>query len=214
MIKSLLYGTVSKGQKLEEHTMTSNNSLYTKAELQDLGMTVGDDVAIDRSVRFFGAENISIASHVRIDCFCLISAKEPVTIGNFIHIAAGCYLFGNAGIELEDYVGLSSRVSVYSVSDDYSEGHLANPLVPDELRKVNSAKVLIKKFSIVGSGTTILPGSILGTGSSVGALSLVNKSIPDYMIVSGTPLKKIGTRNREKIEELADRHKVFLANQR
>ncbi len=183
---------------------------YTREELIALGVTVGDDVVIDRSVRLFGADKISIGSNVRIDCFGVISAREPVSIGSFVHLAAGVYLFGAAGISLGDYVGLSSRVAVYSVSDDYSEGHLVNPTVPDSFRKVRAGRVVLQDYSLVGAGSIILPGVNIGVGASVGALSLVNKSVPDYCIVSGTPLAKIGMRNKEKLQELAQQHKVSL----
>jgi galactoside O-acetyltransferase len=41
----------------------------------------------------------------------------------------------------------------------------------------------------------ILPGVTLGIAASVGALSLVNKSVPDFFIVAGNPAQKVGIRN-------------------
>jgi acetyltransferase-like isoleucine patch superfamily enzyme len=37
-------------------------------------------------------------------------------------------------------------------------------------------------------------------GASVGALSLVNKSVPDFAVVSGNPIRRIGTRDRRLLE--------------
>lgn len=188
----------------------SQPGLYSKDELLSLGLKVGENVFIDRSVRFFGGKNIELGSDVRIDCFCLITAEAPVKIGNFVHIAPYTGLFGAAGMELEDYVGISSRVSLYSTSDDYSEGHLTNPMVPYSMRKVQAQRVLIRQHAIVGSGSVVLPGVTLGRGVAVGALSLVNKSVPDYLVVSGVPVRKVGVRNSEKLNEMEKQHKKIL----
>jgi carbonic anhydrase/acetyltransferase-like protein (isoleucine patch superfamily) len=96
------------------------NSFLSEAEVSDLGLKqVGQNVSISRLASFYGTENIAIGNNVRIDDFCILSGR--ITIGNYIHVAAGCYLYGGEqGIELNDFVNLSSRIVIYSKSDDYS----------------------------------------------------------------------------------------------
>lgn len=180
--------------------------LYSKSDLQQLGFAAcGEDVRIDRSVRFFGPEHITIGDHVRIDCFAMISASaHGIRIGSNVHIAAGCYLFGGGGsVVLGDFSGLSSHVVLYTSTDDFVSGHLTNPTIPDSFRLVRSASVELGRHALVGSGSVVLPGVTLGFGASVGALTLVRKSVNDCEIVAGNPAMTLPMRrSREKLAAL------------
>jgi len=177
--------------------------LYSIDELQSLLGGVGVNVQIDRSVKFISPKNIYIGSNVRIDSWCFISGAAGVTIGNNVHIAHAAHLFGNgASIEIHDFCGISSRVSIFTSTDDYSEGWLTNPTIPNQYRKVKSAPVVFQKHVIVGCGSVVMPGCVLKTGASVGALSFVNKSVPEYAIVSGNPIRLIGKRDQNRLQTL------------
>jgi len=174
-----------------------------REELLQLGLrSVGDDVSIDRSVLFFEPQRIAVGSHVRIDAYCVItaSARAEVSIGSHVHISVGVYLFGGAGIEIGDFVGLSARTAVYSTNDDYSGASLTGPTVSDELRKVHAARVKIGAHVVVGAGSIILPGVEIGLGAAVGALSLVKKPVAPFTIVAGNPLRYLGERKRTLLE--------------
>lgn len=127
-----------------------------------------------------------------------------ITIGNYVHIAAGYMVFsGFSGIEFKDYTGLSSRSAIYANSDDYTGEALTNPTIPDEFRKITGGKVTLEKHVLIGTGCTILSGVKVGEGTSVGAMSLINKSLPSWGMYVGTPCKKIRDRSRniEKLEK-------------
>lgn len=184
--------------------MLKPNENYTDKELHSLGLRIGKNVYIHRSVVFFNPQDIYIGSNVRIDCFAMLSCgSEGIAIGDNVHVAAGCYLFGGGGkIVLNSYCGLSSRVSVYTATDDYSEGFLTNPTIPSSYKRVKTGNVIFQKHAIIGSGSVVMPGVTIKEGAAVGALTFVNKTIPEFMIVSGNPLQKIGTRNSLKLKEL------------
>lgn len=182
---------------------------FTPDELMAIGLLeFGEEVLIDRSARLFNPQKIRIGSHVRIDAFAVLAASnEAIVIGNNVHLAVAVTLLGNAGIVIEDFCGLSAHVSVFTSNDDYSGGWLTNPTVPNEFRNVKTAPVVLRRHAIVGAGSVILPGVTLGLGASVGALSLVNKSVPDFMIVAGNPIQRIGYRDRS----ILDRENELMA---
>jgi dTDP-4-amino-4,6-dideoxy-D-glucose acyltransferase len=187
--------------------VTKHSSAYfSDHELSEIGLaSIGHDCQIDKSVRFFSPHRIRIGSHVRIDPFCLISgpsgnAETEIIIGDYVHLSVGCTLSGRGGITIDDYCGLSVHVSIFSSNDDYSGGFMTGPLVPSDLTRVRSAPVRLDKHVIVGCNSVILPGVHLGVGASVGALTLVNKSVPEFTIVSGNPMRKIGLRSRQLLE--------------
>jgi len=117
-----------------------------------------------------------------------------------VHIAVGSSLIGAGKITMSDFSGLSSRVSIYSSSDDYSGAFLTNPTVPSEYTGVTHADVCLGKHVIVGSGSVILPGVTLEDGVAVGALSLVHKNCEAFGIYAGNPVRRIRERKRDLLE--------------
>lgn len=168
---------------------------YTREELNKIGIkSIGENVLISDKCSIYSPEKISIGNNVRIDDFCILSGD--IKIGNHVHIAAFGAYYGAAGIQIDDFSTTSSRVTIYSQSDDYSGESMSNPMIPDKYKKVEYGKVIIEKHCIIGSGTVILPGVILKEGSAVGALSLIKKSTEEWTIYAGAPAKKL--KNREK----------------
>jgi len=176
------------------------HSFYTVDELKNLGFErIGKNVLISRKASVYGADKITIGDNVRIDDFCILSGR--IVLGNHIHIAAYAALYGaDAGIHMEDFSGISSRVSVYATSDDYSGKAMTNPTVPDEYRNVQSTPVIIEKHVIVGASSVVLPGVILREGSAFGALTLINKSSEPWSVNVGVPARRVGDRRREILQ--------------
>lgn len=174
-------------------------SFYSKKEIADLGFKhCGENVLISRKASIYGTSNISIGENVRIDDFCILSGN--ITLDDYIHIGAYSALFaGTKGIHMMDFSGLSSKCVIYAETDDYSGDFLTNPTVPDEFRHISGGQVTLHKHVIIGSGTCILPNTILAEGVSVGSMSLVNKSLAEWGIYAGCPCKKIKDRNKNVI---------------
>jgi len=168
-------------------------------QLLGLGFkSIGKNVLISDKASFYNCPMIEIGDSVRIDDFCVLSAGSGgIVLGSHIHIAVFSSLIGAARIEIQDFCNISSRVSIYSSSDDYSGLAMTNPMIPDEYRLVKSAPVILEKHTIVGTSSVILPGVHLEKGVAIGALSLVNDSCSEFGIYAGIPAKKIKERNRE-----------------
>lgn len=179
------------------------NSFYSVEELKEIGFkSIGEKVFISRKASIYGADKITIGNNVRIDDFCILSGN--ITIGNYVHIAAFCALFGGqSGIEFGDYTGLSSRSAIYAESDDYLGEAMTNPMIPDEYRKIEGGKVIFEKHVLVGTGCTVLPGVVIQEGTSVGSMSLINKSLDSWGVYIGIPCKKVKERSKNllKLEE-------------
>ena len=171
-------------------------------ELLALGVAeVGEHVAVDSTVRIYGAARLRIGSNVRIDAYTVLSAGEGgIASGDHVHIGAHAFLVGAGAITVRDFAGLSGRVSVYSSTDDFSGEALTGPTVPDSLRNVSSAPVEIGRHVIVGAASVILPGVTLAEGSGVGAMSLVRRAVAPFTLVAGVPARPVGERSRRLLE--------------
>ena len=174
----------------------------SKTQLKSIGFkSIGENVKISDKASIIGQHRIEIGSNVRIDDFCILSAGEDgIKIGNYVHIAPYCALVGKAMIIMEDFSGLSSRVCIYSSTDDYSGEYMTNPTVPDEYKNVISKPVTLQKHSIIGCGSVILPGVTIGSGASVGAMSLVTKDCDPGFIYVGIPAKRIKEKSKKLFE--------------
>ena len=172
------------------------NSFYSESELRNIGFkSLGTDVHVSKKASIYGAENISIGNNVRIDDFCILSGK--IIIGNYVHVAAFCGIFGgDMEVEVCDFAGISSRCSIYSQTDDYSGGFLTNPIIPEKYKNTIKGKVVIGRHSIIGTASSVLPGVIVKEGTSIGAMSLVNKDTEEWSVYAGIPARKIKERQR------------------
>ena len=177
-------------------------AMLSRDAIQSIGFKfVGENVQISDRVAFYGVHRIKIGNNVRVDDFCVLSAGEGgIEIGKYVHIAAGSTLMGAGQITLSDFSGLSSRVSIYSSTDDYSGASLTNPTVPDKFKKVTHAPVTLGRHTIVGSGSVILPGISIGEGVAIGALSLVTKDCEKFGIYAGNPAKRLKDRKRDLLD--------------
>jgi acetyltransferase-like isoleucine patch superfamily enzyme len=185
-------------------------AILTSEQINAIGFRcVGKNVFISEKASFYNPQNISIGNNVRIDDFCVLGAGlGGIEIGNYVHVAVGATLIGAGKIILSDFSGVSSRVAIYSSSDDYSGETLTNPTVSNEYKNVKNAPVYLGRHVIVGSGTVILPGIRIEDGVAIGALSLVNRDCQEFSIYAGNPVRRISERKRD----LLNLEKYFLSH--
>jgi galactoside O-acetyltransferase len=187
-------------------------SFFSRSELEEAGFaSLGKNVLIKRNVGIYFPKNLHIGDNVRIDDFCVIaSTKEPCYVGSYVHLASHCSILGSGGFTMEDFSGLAPQVTLVTGSDDYSKGSLTNPMVPRDLASVYEARIVLRKHVIIGTGTVIMPGVEIGVGSSVGAQSLVTKSLSEWGVYFGAPCRRLKSRSNkllDKESELWNREK-------
>lgn len=162
---------------------------------------VGKNVLLSDKSSYYNCKNIRLGDNVRVDDFCVLSAGQGgIEIGSHVHIAVYCSIMGREKIQFCDFSGLSSRVSVYSSSDDYSGAAMTNPTVPPEFTNVDHAEVKLGRHAIVGASSIVLPGTHLEEGVAVGALSLVKGEYKAFGVFMGAPARKVGERSRDLLE--------------
>lgn len=176
------------------------SSFYTEEELKKIGFkSMGENVLVSKKASIYGPERISLGNNVRIDDFTFLSGN--IQIDDYVHISAYSSLVaGNQLIHMKDFSGLSSRVTVYAVSDDYSGKHLTNPTVPNEYKCIYGKDIIFEKHSIIGTNSVILPGAYIAEGVSIGAMSLLTKETEAWGIYAGIPAKRIKNRDRTLLE--------------
>jgi acetyltransferase-like isoleucine patch superfamily enzyme len=74
---------------------------------------------------------------------------------------------------------------------------MTNSLIPKKFKQEIFQSVVIKKQTIIGCNSVIFPGVTLEIGTSIGAMSLVNKSTAPWGIHRGIPAKRIKDRSKK-----------------
>ncbi len=145
------------------------SDIYSKEELLNLGFKViGKGALVSKEARFFAIVG-ELGTGVRIDAYSILTGR--IFLGKNVHISPFCFLGGTGGaIRMGANSGLSTHVSVFTKSADYSNPSLAGTL------KL-TGNVFIGNYSIVGSGSTIMPGSKIEGQVSIGCNSVINGSI-------------------------------------
>ena len=109
-----------------------------------------------------------------------------VSIGNHVWVGPYTLLDGSSGeLVIGDYVSIDSGVMIYT--HDSTKNYVSGGVNPFE-----KGNVIIKGNTVIGSMSIITCGVTIGCHCVIGANSFVNRDIPDYSIVAGTPAKIIG----------------------
>jgi len=116
-------------------------------------------------------------------------------IKNNVMINAGCYLSGEGGLEIEDYVLIGPNTCILSAGHNYSD-----PSTPIQKQGFSYGKIVIKKDAWIGASCVLLQGITIGTGAVVGAGSVVTGDIPPMAVAVGNPAKII------RLRSLSDTH--------
>lgn len=130
------------------------------------------------------------------------------------HVAPFCVLQGHGGIWLGRDVGVASHSAIYSLSNHYRAGPehdrwngdydaliKFSPFAPPEQQALISAPVVFEDGAGLALNCAVLPGSIVGRCSWIGAGSVVHGVVPPGVIAGGNPLRVIKQRFAEPIPE-------------
>ncbi len=164
----------------------SDNIFFDIFKLKKLGK----NVIIGKTVRIRYPELVEIGNNVIIDDFTYISTS--LKIHNNVHISSECKTIGGkkSFVEMKDYSTLAPNVVLSAGSDNYIGG-IATPMIPLKYKgNAQIGKIVINKHCIVGAASIVLPDVTFHEGSSVDALSLVNKDLKDWNKIQILNLEK------------------------
>jgi maltose O-acetyltransferase len=132
----------------------------------------GSDVNIEHGAWFGSGKGIELGDRSDIGMDALVMG--PVTIGNDVMMGPRCVI-------------LSNRHAISSVTEPMNR----QGFLPD-------LRVVIEDDVFVGAGSVILAGRRLGTGSVVGAGSVVAHDVPPWSVVAGNPARVVRWRKEQE----------------
>ena len=167
---------------------------------------MGQGVLIGTNVETVMPNQIEVADYVFIDHHVSLNAMAgSIKVGRRVHIAPYAIITGTGGVDIGDYAGVGAFVRIYSHSEAPIDGkRMSGPMIPESMKGMITAPVVLGKDSLVGTGAVILPGVTLGEGAIVAANSFVpaNKKLPPYTIWAGVPVKLVGLRKKVTVKDI------------
>ena len=119
----------------------------------------------------------TIGSECNINSHCFI--ENMVSLGNRVTVKSGVQIWN--GISIGDDVFIGPNVTFSNDKYPRSKKYLDTPI-----------QTFIDSGASIGAGATILPGVKVGSNSTVGAGSVVTRSIPPNAVAAGNPARIIG----------------------
>lgn len=138
-------------------------------------------------------EGFTTGFNCRLDAFNINNRPEPlIVIGKNVQINDDVHIGATEKIEIHDNVLIASKVFITDHNHGkYSGAGADSPkTIPDD-RPIYSSPVIIEKNVWIGEFVSILPGVTIGEGSIVGTMSVVNKNVPPFCIVVGSPARVV-----------------------
>jgi acetyltransferase-like isoleucine patch superfamily enzyme len=131
----------------------------------------------------------SVGTNSELRPYCIIDGTKNVFIGRNVIIPEGVRLVcdpsdPSSKIIIEDNVLFAPNAAVYCTTHTFHDTN-----VPIKDQPLLNKTTVIKSGSWIGINAVILPGVTIGRNSIVGANSLVNKDVPDFSVVAGSPAK-------------------------
>ncbi len=168
--------TVRHGLKISiaDNVIIDDHAVLDAKGNSNVGIHIGADTIVSRGV-VLSCKNgdIHIGAHCTVGINTLVHAMQgsDVTIGDDVLIGAFCYFIG---------------------SGPYGTENLELPF--KEQGMTPQGGVTVANNVWFGSHVQVFDGVTVGTGSIVGASTVVNKDVADYDVVAGVPMAKIKSR--------------------
>jgi acetyltransferase-like isoleucine patch superfamily enzyme len=137
---------------------------------------------------------IKIGENSKIDAFVKIKAAGGlgnITIGSNCVINSSSTLYIGNGISIGNDSMIGSNVVFAPTNHEFKD---LSTLIRNQGFSPSKGGIIIGDDVWIGSGCVILDGTEIGSGSVIGAMSLVRGKIPPLSIAGGNPLNIIGRR--------------------
>jgi UDP-2-acetamido-3-amino-2,3-dideoxy-glucuronate N-acetyltransferase len=155
--------------------------METKTKKIASNVILGENVILNDFINLYGC---SIGDNTKIGPF--VEVQKNASIGKRCKISSHTFICEGVTIEDDVFVGHG----VMFINDKYprSSNESGELQTEDDWEVVST---IVKQGASIGSNATLLCGITVGSGSIVGAGSVVTRDVPDKTVVAGNPARVI-----------------------
>jgi virginiamycin A acetyltransferase len=133
-------------------------------------------VIISKGVHISGKVSIGKNTSISGPNTDLYSEINKITIGNFCSIARN--------VSFQEYFHKSDRITTYMINSLIFKSDIKEDIT-------SKGDIVVGNDVWIGTHCVILSGVKIGNGAIIGSNSVVNRDVPDYAIVAGSPARII-----------------------
>ena len=169
--------------------MDSGSFLYPEAIIYNDSndpskIIIGKDSHIQGELNVFNyGGKIQIGDNTYIGKDSRIWSGDYITIGNNVLISHCCNIIDTDSHEINHIERAERYKDLIKQGPWRTKG------------SIQSKPIIIKDYAWISFNVTVLKGVTIGTGSIIGANSVVTKDVPDYALVIGNPAKIVKNLN-------------------
>lgn len=150
--------------------------------------------------------------HTRISTACELQGADRLQIDDHVFIGHFNFVDASGGLSIGEGSQITNHVSILSHSSHVAvrlmgRAYWGHPQPAGMVRVETS----IGPYCFIGPGAVIAPGTRLGRGVLVRALSYVDGEFPDYAVIGGQPAQVVGD-VREMDAAWIERHPEVAAH--
>jgi acetyltransferase-like isoleucine patch superfamily enzyme len=142
---------------------------------------------------FYNLVTKKFQKNTRVSSSTKLISRSKLDIGGDVWVGHYCVLDASNCLKIGRGVQTGSHISIYTHSSHISirllgESYLSSN---DRIGYIDGA-ISIGEYTFIGDSSIIFPGVDIGKGCLIKAGSIINSSIPDFSIVSGSPARVVG----------------------
>lgn len=150
--------------------------------------------------------------HVMFAFPSTIANPSQVYLHDYSRLQQGHIIYNHTGkFIMKEYSGASIDLLVVTGNHRPTVGIPQYLLAPSHIND-NEKDIIVEEDVWIGARVTLLAGAHIGRGSVIGANSLVNKEIPPYSVVVGSPAKIIAS--KFSIEQILEHEKILYPKEK
>ncbi len=140
----------------------------------------------------FKNQKVTVSKGCRIcDHAMIVPYGGEIFIDENVFVGPFTILYGHGGLRIGKNTLIAAHTTIIPFSHKFNDLEL--PIYKQGLSRKG---ISIGEDVWIGAGVRILDGVTIGKGCVIGAGSVVTKSIEDYMVVAGVPVKILGVREK------------------
>jgi acetyltransferase-like isoleucine patch superfamily enzyme len=165
--------------------MSFLNKIFNKKKVPDF-----PGVEIGYNCQFIGIDNISIGKGTSVGDnswinVCIRDDKKRLFIGETVLIGRQSMISSADVLEIGDYNVFAPRVYISNTDHRYED--ITKPILLQGIPE--DRKMVIEENCWFGINTVIMGGINIGRGSVIAANTVVNRSLPAFVVAAGNPFK-------------------------
>jgi acetyltransferase-like isoleucine patch superfamily enzyme len=156
------------------------------------GCVIGRPLLLSNPHHIYLGHRVLIRPGARLQTISAFPHRTPqLRIGNDVNIEQNVHIICQSRISIGDNVTITGHCAIVDTTHPFrslSAGQKIGALILDE-----DSYVIIRDGAFIGFGSVILPNVTIGKSAVIGALSVVDKDVPDFGIACGNPARLLST---------------------